>query len=116
MVLFYNLSLIWTYWKHSSVIFYFRPYDCISRLASQSLFYFFIFILIQFAALIMFQNWLWIVHAVGRRQTINETKNSHKYRYIYKRVLDPSTKQYLYIHRSYGFMDLRVQLGYIYNF
>ena len=64
----------------------------------------------------MFQNWLWIIHAVGRRQTVNETKNGHKYRYIYKRVLDKETGNYLYIHRTYGITDIKLQLTYIYQF
>ena len=47
-----------------------------------------------------------MVHAVGRRQTINETKNSHQYRYIFKRVRDKETKNYLYIHRYYNLFEM----------
>ena len=54
----------------------------------------------------MFQNWLWMLHSVGRRQTINETKNAHLYRYIYKRVLDKETKNYLYVHRFYSLAEM----------
>ncbi|CAI2359157.1 unnamed protein product [Moneuplotes crassus] len=114
LIALYNYCLVNTYWHKSPVILYFRPFDCILRLASQSLFYFTFFFGIQIANVIVFQNWIWIVHATGRRQTINETKNSHKYRYIYKRVLDKETKNYLYIHRNHG--CLFNQLGYIYQF
>lgn len=47
-----------------------------------------------------------MIHAVGRRQTINETKNAHNYRYIYKRVLDKETRNYLYIHRYFSLKDM----------
>jgi hypothetical protein len=47
-----------------------------------------------------------MVHATGRRQTINETKNSHLYRYIYKRVLCKESKNYLYIHRYYSVSEM----------
>lgn len=106
LILFYNLSLLGNYWGESSLIFYFKPYDCVLRLAGKSFFFFILYIFIQLTCLVFFQNWIWVVHAAGRRQTINETKNSHVYRYIYKRVLCKETKNYLYIHRYYSLSEM----------
>jgi ankyrin repeat protein len=103
---FFNLSLLTTYWGANDVIFYYRPYAWILSLFSKSLIIFSFYIVIQLANVIFFQNWIWMVHATGRRQTINETKNAHLYRYIYKRVLDKETKNYLYIHRYYSLIDM----------
>lgn len=106
VVALYNLSLIGTFWGQSNVIFYYRPVDCILKLLSSSFIFFIIYLIIQLSALVMFQNWLWMVHSVGRRQTINETKNSHLYRYIFKRVIDKESKNYLYIHRYYSVCEM----------
>jgi hypothetical protein len=106
LVSFYNLSLLGNYWNESALIFYWRPYDCILRLACKNFFFFMIYVGIQLTCLIFFQNWIWMVHATGRRQTINETKNSHLYRYIYKRVLCKESKNYLYIHRYYSVSEM----------
>ena len=108
MVWFFNLSLVAHYWSQSEVIFYFRPLDCVLKLFVSGKLMFLAYLIVQMTTLIIFQNWLWVVHATGRRQTINETKNCHLYRYIFKRVVDHqgAQKSYLYIHRYYNIFEM----------
>lgn len=104
---FFNLNIIWLFWGQSEVIFYYRIWDWIYQLFHHSFFLLFLpFLIVQFSFLVFFQNWIWMIHSVGRRQTINETKNSQNYRYVYKRVLDKETRNYLYIHRYFGLKDM----------
>ena len=102
----FNMCMIGCYWYDSEVILYYRVWDCVLKIYDQSFLLFLIYIVIQFAFMSVFQNFLWIFHATGRRQTINELRNSHNYRYIYKRVKDKETNQYLYIHRYYSYCDV----------
>ena len=107
LISFFNLGILLLFWGQSDVIFYYRIWDWIYQLFHHGFFLLFLpFMIIQFSFLIFFQNWIWMLHAIGRRQTINETKNSHNYRYIYKRVLDKETKNYLYIHRYYSLKEM----------
>jgi len=102
IIFLYNFSLIAMFWEESNAVFYYKPYDWILTLLTSDFLVFIFYFIVQIAWVVIFQNWIWIVHANGRRQTINETKNSHNYRYIFKRVLDKESQNYLYIHRYYS--------------
>lgn len=102
MIGLFNISMLGCFWGKSEVIFYYRYWDWLLQIWDNSFFFFIVYLIIQGACLKFLENFLWMLHSVGRRQTINETKLAHQYRYVYKRVLDQETKNYLYVHRYFS--------------